>query len=328
MERLRAEMDALMSAMEHAAVGMRNSWSSSLETLESGSVNIGESIRQIGAEARRAFQEAGPPVESLASEMERVNAILAEGNDSWETYRKTVDQAAKGIDSVEPSVRRVESAVRGWGKDFTNMLTDTVMQGKISFSDLAESIIRDIIRIQIQTTITDKIFNRSFVGGVFGSLTRWLGGAAGGPTGGDSAVGDALAVSATDTVPAYVAHTGGIAGLSPFPEMRIDPVVFRSALRLHNGLAADEFPAILQTGEEVVSRSDRASILSQLQASRNAREASPVTVNLVNNTGTQAIARKGSDGPRWDGKKWVQDIILEAVNGGNESLMYAIAKIR
>jgi hypothetical protein len=53
-----------------------------------------------------------------------------------------------------------------------------------------------------------------------------------------------------------------------------------------------------------------------------------VSINLVNNTGVQATAKKGSGGARWDGKQWVQDIILEAVSGGNESLMYAIASLK
>jgi hypothetical protein len=109
-------------------------------------------------------------------------------------------------------------------------------------------------------------------------------------------------------------HRGGIVGATSAPLRVIPPSLFANAPRLHSGLAADEFPAILQRGETVFPKG---SFTGQ-----------NVSINLVNNTGVQATAKKGSGGPRWDGKQWVQDIILEAVSGGNESLMYAIASLK
>jgi hypothetical protein len=51
-----------------------------------------------------------------------------------------------------------------------------------------------------------------------------------------------------------VRHAGGVIGYSPAP-MRLAPAsLFASAPRLHKGLAADEFPAILQRGETVIPR--------------------------------------------------------------------------
>jgi len=52
-------------------------------------------------------------------------------------------------------------------------------------------------------------------------------------------------------------HTGGgnLTGRTGKP-IAVNPMVFHNAPRFHGGLKADEFPAILQTGEDVVSRSD------------------------------------------------------------------------
>jgi len=51
-----------------------------------------------------------------------------------------------------------------------------------------------------------------------------------------------------------VMHGGGIVGKDVTGYRQVDPSIFAGAPRLHNGLAADEFPAILQRGESVVPK--------------------------------------------------------------------------
>jgi len=52
-------------------------------------------------------------------------------------------------------------------------------------------------------------------------------------------------------------HTGGdnLTGRTG-KSIDVNPMVFNNAPRFHDGLKADEFPAILQTGEDVISRND------------------------------------------------------------------------
>ena len=54
-----------------------------------------------------------------------------------------------------------------------------------------------------------------------------------------------------------VTHKGGIIGEDYFPKRTVSPSLFDYAPRLHHGLNPDEFPAILQKGEEVISKKDR-----------------------------------------------------------------------
>lgn len=49
-------------------------------------------------------------------------------------------------------------------------------------------------------------------------------------------------------------HDGGIVGSGAGSYKMVNPFVFANAPRLHNGLAPDEFPAILQRGEQVIPK--------------------------------------------------------------------------
>jgi hypothetical protein len=55
---------------------------------------------------------------------------------------------------------------------------------------------------------------------------------------------------------ASVAHTGGIVGSSISRTRQVPSSIFDNAPRLHNGLTSDEYPAILQRGEEVVPKNE------------------------------------------------------------------------
>lgn len=79
------------------------------------------------------------------------------------------------------------------------------------------------------------------IGGIFSSL---LGGG-----GGDAAGGIASL--------AGLFHGGGTVGTSLVNTRIVSPSMFVSAPRLHSGLAADEYPAILQRGEQVTPRGGR-----------------------------------------------------------------------
>ncbi len=94
-----------------------------------------------------------------------------------------------------------------------------------------------------------------------------------------------------------VKHAGGVVG--PGGLARMMPVgLLNVAPRLHGGLAADEFPAILQRGETVIPRGG---------ATPN------VAIQVVNN-GTAKNANGGR--PRWDGDRWVIGVVLDDLEHG------------
>jgi len=93
-------------------------------------------------------------------------------------------------------------------------------------------------------------------GMMYGPLGALIGGAAGTVIGGVAndainAIGDAIS-SIGDF---FGFHRGGVVGIDPPSFVRTMPAVaFAGAPRLHSGFAPDEFPAILQRGERVLSR--------------------------------------------------------------------------
>jgi hypothetical protein len=125
------------------------------------------------------------------------------------------------------------NAAENVGNAFTNAmggaedaLVNFARTGKLEFSDLADSIISDLIRIQVRQNIT-------------GPLSSAL---SGGGSGLFSFLGSFF-------------HGGGVVGQDAPSFMRpVDPRVFVGAPRFHDGLASDEFPAILQKGETVIPK--------------------------------------------------------------------------
>jgi hypothetical protein len=114
-----------------------------------------------------------------------------------------------------------------------------VTKGEISLNslnDLANSIVADITRMVVQQSIT-------------GPLAKWMGSSM--ESGGFM-----------DTIFSSLFHEGGVAGEASLSR-QVPAFVFAGAPRYHGGgiagLKPDEVPAILQRGEEVVSRKDRKS---------------------------------------------------------------------
>lgn len=87
---------------------------------------------------------------------------------SKETFKAVGDDGGEAF-------RRLEFAVQGWGRQFTDQLVEMVKTGQFQFSTLVDSILTDLARLAIQQTITQPIFNAlaaglsSGFGGVFGS---------------------------------------------------------------------------------------------------------------------------------------------------------------
>ena len=158
----------------------------------------------------------------------------------------------------------------GWGQigaDAFTMLSDSISStadtlteflttGKIEFADFANSIIKDMIRIIMQRLIMNAVF------GVINLISPLSGGAIGGGTalgGGVSGTGGFLSQVVTK-------HNG----LGTVSKMVPDSYFF-NAPRLHDGLAADEYPAILQKGEAVIPKN------------HSLANTSNITVNITQN---------------------------------------------
>jgi len=90
---------------------------------------------------------------------------------------------------------------------------------------------------------------------------------------------------------AIAPHRGGMVGDTFMPTRMLPAWAFAGAPRLHAGLAADEFPAILQAGERVIPRGGAST-----------------TVNIINQSGVPLSAQASS---RFDAGQMVVDIVVD-----------------
>jgi len=179
-------------------------------------------------EAEQIYKDTRTEQEQLAASLQNLDSLLEKGAIDWDTYSRAVFNANEEFDSLadagDKSMDKLIAATRGWGAQFTNTLADMVQQGKLDFKSLADSIINDLLRIMIQQQITAPLFAGLRIPG-FSAGTN---------------------------------HTGGLAGTGP--SKLVNPAVFLNAPKYHTGglagLKTNEVPAILERGEEVLTRND------------------------------------------------------------------------
>ncbi|MBQ3170671.1 MAG: tape measure protein, partial [Mailhella sp.] len=206
-------------------------------------------------------------------------------------------------------VRRLEASREGWAgamlatreyySEATNMaeaykgvvqnafggMEDAIVTacqtGKLSFTDIVNSMIADLMRLMVRQSITGPLAGAlaQGIGSMFG------GGAATASTNASSWAGNFNVGSSL----ALTRHTGGMADGSG-PTRLVPSALFANAPRFHSGtgfVKPGEYPAILKTGERVLNP-------AETRAYQSRREPT-VNVNIVNSTGQQAATRTRSD---------------------------------
>ncbi|WP_434517195.1 phage tail tape measure C-terminal domain-containing protein (plasmid) [Dechloromonas sp. ARDL1] len=182
-------------------------------------------------------------------------------------YQRSTEFGAKAalrtyIEDATNAAKQAERAVTGAFKSMEDALTQFVMTGKLDFNSLANSIISDLIRIQIQRAITLPLAN--FAMSLFAPAAS-----AALPLGS----GDLMGVNAN------IAHSGGLLGSDGLPSRIVDPGLFAGARRFHTGgLVSGEVPIIARQGEAVFTP-------GQLRALGGAVATKPqvnVEVNVIN----------------------------------------------
>ncbi len=222
----------------------------------SESVAAQQKAAEIQREAADIYERTRTEQEQLAAKLENLDVLLEQGAIDWDTYSRAVFNAQEEFnglaESGDKAMAELIAAARGWGDEFTNTLADMVMQGKLDFRSLADSIISDLLRIQIQQSITTPLFAGLRIPG-FSAPTK---------------------------------HTGGVVGTGTGTFKTVDPRVFLGARRHHTGgiagLSANEVPTILERGEEVLTENDP-------RHRNNSGGSMPLSVEIINSGQPQKV---------------------------------------
>lgn len=244
--------------------------------------------KEAAAQKKRAeaIKDEIEPLRVLAREIEDVNRLRDAG-------LLTADQAsAAEVDLAKKFAKQRESMLdlKNTGKDAFSGITDAIENfgnkaadtfadfatgGKASFSDLINSMLKDILRLQAKQMF-DPITK-----GAGDWLTGLLKGAFGG--GGQGSVqGNANYI--------WDLHSGGIAGAGEGSGQHMRSLaMFAGAPKYHGGgLAGDEVPAVLKRGEGVFTPGQMAAL--------GGGAGTRITVNLIENGSKAGQVQQRNEG--------------------------------
>lgn len=213
-----------------------------------------------------------------------------EASRSWEAGAS--EAFADYADAAGDAASQAKQVFSVMADGMTDTLTEFFMTGKLGWKDFANAVIEQIVRIQMQKAVAGLLTSAlSYEGFNFESF-------------GPSTIG--------------TMHVGGVVG-DPFKQTTaVDPAVFAGAPRYHvggiAGLKPGEVPAVLMRGEEVLTADDPRHIanLGEVSPGANGASAPIVQVNVINQTNQAVTATKSE--PRFDGRQWVQEIVLTELN--------------
>ena len=224
------------------------------------------------------------------------NDMIAKARDEdLQNSKRWEDGIKRGLQSVideaDDMASKAERGITSMFKSMEDALVSFVTTGKLDFKSMADSIIADMVRMQIQSSITKPLA---------GALGDFLGDIAGSIFGAPAGAGTA----STPT-----AHTGGVIGSDHLSMRSINPAVFTNAPRFHTGgIVGNEVPIIAKQGEAVFTPGQMKLLGGALQSKPNVN----VSVRVENNVGN---AQARADVSRDSAGNMDLKIIIEEVEG-------------
>lgn len=174
-----------------------------------------EQMPRYTAEQESAYNSEARALEGIRKELVQQGLEVRKYEDAW----SGVGQGLKAyIDEVTAMADQMKAVVGNAFRGMEDALVEFVKTGKLSFSDLVDSIISDLARLMIRQTITAPLAN-------------------------------ALSSGLSGLLPSFTYHQGG-RGLGEATAFRLVPAeAFATARRYHSGLTPDEVPMIVQRRE-------------------------------------------------------------------------------
>ncbi len=138
-----------------------------------------EELEKTAAAAKKLYDETRTPFENLVSRLEMIDDLYAKGAISADTWMRAYTKAFEEIDTEGDKVKdgfdELQRAIEGWGKDSAGAIVDFVMGTKGAFTDLIDSIIKDIMKMMVYQNVTKPLFDL-ISSGSFGSLGGFFSG--------------------------------------------------------------------------------------------------------------------------------------------------------
>lgn len=129
--------------------------------------NPPEESLELIEKARRIIEDTLTPMELLNKKMVDLREMLSKGLIEPEIYERAAEDAEKKFtDSFKKTAKEgddrfkeLKQSIEGWGRASADTFADFAMSGKASFSDLANSIIKDMLRMAAYKMVFGPMFN-------------------------------------------------------------------------------------------------------------------------------------------------------------------------
>lgn len=156
LENYNAELERLQQLYDQGSI--------SAETFARAQTKALEDLKAVGASV---FNETRTPLEKYNIELQKLDELLQNGAISFETWQRGAENARKQLEETgktgDSVFKGLESAILGFGKQSTDAFVDFVSGAKVSFEDLAMSILKDLAKMALYMTVTKPLF--SWLGG-------------------------------------------------------------------------------------------------------------------------------------------------------------------
>lgn len=138
-----------------------------------------KSAKEKADAVKKIFDDTRTPLENYIERVQYLQDLMGDKFIDADTFSRAVglanDEFRKFTEKGKSDIDILTDAINGFGNEFTSTLTEAFMTGKLNFSDMVNSIQRDIIRMMIKKNITDP--SVSFLTDLFkGFGARALGG--------------------------------------------------------------------------------------------------------------------------------------------------------
>lgn len=246
----KAQFDEIKGQFDRVVADMRARQQQIADQVSTGDLAPGVASAEQSAARQRAIAELQALNEQLQEVARNTNnpEIIRGAEEATNAIRRIAIDSLTGIDAAIADLRgqlqklqdNFAQAATGAGVDaITGLFTDLASgtkSAKEALADFVRGFVQSMAQIAARALATYIVLQT--LDAVYPGLGK--------------------AVAGTMAVGANVQHSGGMVGTGP--RRMVNPLMFAGAPRYHSGgmvgLKPDERPAILQTGEEVLSRGD------------------------------------------------------------------------
>jgi len=128
-------------------------------------------------EGARVVEEVRTETERYADRVEYLNGLLEKGAIDFSTYNaaveKAFDEMEAAADKGNKDFEELKQTIDGWGKDSAAAIVEFAQTGKLSFKEMIDSMISDLLRMIVYQNLTKPLF-ASISTDVTGLLTNGI----------------------------------------------------------------------------------------------------------------------------------------------------------